>query len=105
MDHLKRLKHPNIIDLYGYSNDSPTTPCLIYPFMANGSLDRRLLTYKDYDDKHLTAKQRLDIALGVSKGICHIHCLQEGDKMLIHRDIKTSNILLDQNLQPKVIIM
>ena len=102
MENLKRLKHPNIIDLYGYSNDSPTTPCLIYPFMENGSLDRRLLSYKENDDKHLTAKQRLDIALGVSKGITHIHRLQEGPKTLIHRDIKSSNILLDHDLQPKV---
>ena len=73
--------------------------------MANGSLDKRLLNYKERDDKHLTAKQRLDIALGVSKGITHIHRLQEGPKMLIHRDIKTSNILLDHDLQPKVIII
>ena len=55
MDHLKRLKHSNIIDLYGYSNDSPTTPCLIYPFMENGSLEKRLHHYKETDDKHLTA--------------------------------------------------
>jgi len=98
---LKRLKHPNIIDLYGYSNDSPTTNCLIYPLMANGSLSARL-TYKPGHEKHLTSKQRLEIAYGVSKGICHIHRFHEGPKVLIHRDIKSSNILLDQNLQPKV---
>ena len=102
MDHLKRLKHPHIIDLYGYSNDSPTTPCLIYPFMENGALDKRLQNYKETDAKHLTARQRLDIALGVSKGIAHIHRFQDGPKTLIHRDIKSSNILLDHDLQPKV---
>ena len=101
MENLRRLKHPNIIDLYGYSNDSPTTPCLIYPLMVNGSLNARLACKPD-DEKHLTSRQRLDIANGVSKGICHIHRLQEGPKVLIHRDIKSSNILLDQHLQPKV---
>ena len=101
MENLRRLKHPNIIDLYGYSNDPHTTPCLIYPLMVNGSLNKRLAC-KPGDEKNLTSKQRLDIAYGVSKGICHIHRLQEGPKVLIHRDIKSSNILLDQNLQPKV---
>ena len=101
VENLKRLKHPNIIDLYGYSNDAPSTPCIIYPLMVNGSLNARL-AHSELDEKHLTSKQRLDIAYGVSKGICHIHRLQEGPKVLIHRDIKSSNILLDHDLEPKV---
>ena len=101
---LPRLRHQNIVDLYGYSNDAPDTPCLIYPFMANGSLEKRLLKFKEYTPKcePLTAKQRLEIALGVARGINHIHQLHQGPKVLIHRDIKTSNILLDDQLQPKV---
>ena len=72
--------------------------------MANGSLEKRLLKYKEYTPKcePLTAKQRLEIALGVARGINHIHQLHQGPKVLIHRDIKTSNILLDDQLQPKV---
>ena len=101
VDQLKRLKHPNIIALYGYSNDFPSAHCLIYPLMVNGTLSSRL-THKEHDEKHLNSKQRLDICYGVSKGICHIHRLQEGPKVMIHRDIKSSNILLDENLQPKV---
>ena len=69
--------------------------------MVNGSLNARL-AHSELDEKHLTSKQRLDIAYGVSKGICHIHRLQEGPKVLIHRDIKSSNILLDHDLEPKV---
>ena len=70
--------------------------------MANGSLEKKLLKYKEQKCDPLTAKQRLEIALGVARGINYIHQLYQGPKVLIHRDIKTSNILLDDQLQPKV---
>ena len=99
---LPRLKHRNIIDLYGYSNDSTTHPCLIYPFMENGTLSQ-VLKHNSQHPKHLNSSQRLEISKGIAEGICYIHRLQnEPTKVLIHRDIKTSNILLDDNMIPKV---
>ena len=98
---LKHLKHPNIIDLYGYSDDSLGNTCLIYPLMDNGNLKARL-KYEENEEKYLTSNQRVSILLGISKGIRHIHRLKKDDKLLIHRDIKPENILLDGDLQPKV---
>ena len=103
VEHLPRLKHRNIIDLYGYSHDSVASPCLIYPFMENGTLNG-ILKHDGQHPKHLNSKQRLDISKGIAEGICYIHSLQtEPTKMLIHRDIKSSNILLDDKMTPKVL--
>ena len=103
VEHLPRLKHRNIIDLYGYSNDSVASPCLIYPFMENGTLNG-ILKHEGQHPKHLNSRQRLDISKGIAEGICYIHRLQtEPTKMLIHRDIKSSNILLDDKMTPKVL--
>ena len=69
--------------------------------MENGNLKSRL-EYKDYEEKYLTSNQRVAVSFGISKGIHHIHRLKIDGKILIHRDIKSSNILLDGDLQPKV---
>lgn len=104
VDQLPRLKHPNIIDLIGYSNDNSGSPCLLYPFMENGTLDKKL-TFKTASTA-LNVAQRLTIVVGVARGINHLHTfyIDEGGKRkpLIHRDIKPSNILLDNDFQPKI---
>ena len=71
--------------------------------MENGTLNG-ILKHDDQHPKHLNSKQRLDISKGIAEGICYIHSLQtEPTKMLIHRDIKSSNILLDDKMTPKVL--
>ena len=71
--------------------------------MENGTLSG-MLRYDEQHQKHLNSKQRLDISKGVAEGICYIHRLSSSPgKVLIHRDIKTSNILLDHDLTPKVL--
>ena len=70
--------------------------------MENGTLSG-VLKHDFQHPKHLNSKQRLDISKGIAEGICYIHRLNtEPSKMLIHRDIKTSNILLDHDFTPKV---
>ena len=102
VDQLLRLKHRNILDLYGYSNDSTANPCLVYPFMKNGTL-RDMLNYDAQHSMHLNSIQRLEISKGIAEGICHIHGVRTDQKTcLIHRDIKPSNILLDDKMTPKV---
>lgn len=97
VDTLPRIRHPNIIDLLGYSNDEPQMSCLLYEFMPNGTLAKKLSAKSK--SEALTAQQRLVIAKGVAEGIRHLH---SQNKILIHRDIKPSNILLANNFQPKL---
>lgn len=102
VDNLPLLKHQNIISLYGYSSDSTHSPCLIYPLMSNGTL-KTMLKYGTDQEKHLNSGQRLEISKGISEGICFIHRPHATSaKGFIHRDIKSSNILLDKNLIPKI---
>ena len=102
VDQLPRLKHRNILDLYGYSNDSTDNPCLVYPFMKNGTL-KDVLMYDSQHPMHLTSIQRLEISKGIAEGIYHIHSNPTDERtFLTHRDIKPANILLDDKMTPKV---
>jgi len=49
---------------------------------------------------HLTSEQRFSISLGVARGIAYLHSFKDGP--IIHRDIKTANILIDLDLEPKI---
>jgi len=104
VDYLSRLRHGNIIDLYGCSNDSADSPCIIYPFMVNGPLNEIL---NSQFAKKLNSRKRLDISKGIAEGIRYIqrrmHCeYQNPQNTLVHRDIKTSSILLDEKMIPKI---
>ncbi|XP_022099203.1 interleukin-1 receptor-associated kinase 4-like [Acanthaster planci] len=90
---LKRLKHPNLVELYGYSFDGPA-PCLIFQFLRNGSLLGAL--GKD-SSLHLPWESRVHIAQGTAEGLAYLH--SEG---VVHRDVKSANVLLDSDLNPKV---
>jgi len=98
------LIHPNIIPLYGYSNDNEDEPCLIYPCMDNGSLEKYLK--EDHLKKSLNAEKRISILLGVAEAIRHMHqqttTVNGKMRILVHQDIKPGNILLDDNLEAKV---
>lgn len=91
---LSNYRHDNLVHLIGYSLDG-SQRCLVYEYMVNGSLEDRLAC-KD-DTLPLTCSQRLLIVEGTAKGIEFLH-----DNKLVHRDIKSANILLDDNLTPKV---
>merc|ERR1711953_1581985 len=70
IDQLPRFKHPNIIDLLAYCNESRERLCLVYPYMKNGSLKKRL------DEKDLTFEQKKERSLLVlSKA--SITCIQD----------------------------
>ena len=70
--------------------------------MENGTL-YEVLRYDDQHQKYLNSRQRLNISKGIAEGISHIHRFNsEPEKMFAHCDIKTSNVLLDHNLTPKV---
>ncbi|KAG5347579.1 KPEL kinase, partial [Acromyrmex charruanus] len=94
---LNSRTHENILPLYAYSFGGEA-PCLVYQLMKNGSLEDRLLLRQK--TKALTWMQRHEIAKGIARGLQYLHTI--GDKPLIHGDIKSANILLDKNFEPRI---
>uniref|UniRef100_J3N3H9 Protein kinase domain-containing protein n=1 Tax=Oryza brachyantha TaxID=4533 RepID=J3N3H9_ORYBR len=93
---ISNVHHRNLVWLLGCS--SKGSQCLlVYEYMANGSLDKFLFGEKRGT---LNWKQRFNIIVGMARGIAYLH--QEFHVCIIHRDIKSSNVLLDDEFQPKV---
>ncbi|KAL0786634.1 hypothetical protein Bca101_002880 [Brassica carinata] len=93
---LSRVHHKNVVRLLGFCFDR-REQMLVYEYIPNGSL-RDSLSGKS--GIRLDWTRRLKIALGSGKGLAYLHEL--ADPPIIHRDIKSNNILLDENLTAKV---
>ncbi|XP_055294739.1 interleukin-1 receptor-associated kinase 1 isoform X1 [Moschus berezovskii] len=94
---LSRFRHPNIVDFAGYCAQSGFY-CLVYGFLPNGSLEDRLHVQTQAWPP-LSWPQRLDILLGTARAIQFLH---QDSPSLIHGDVKSSNVLLDERLMPKL---
>ncbi|KAJ4828120.1 hypothetical protein Tsubulata_050928 [Turnera subulata] len=95
---LGSIKHINLVNLRGYCR-LPMSKLLIYDYLAMGSLDD-ILHEHGQEERPLTWNARLKIALGSARGLAYLH--HDCSPKIIHRDIKSSNILLDENLEPHV---
>ncbi|KAL2322606.1 hypothetical protein Fmac_026985 [Flemingia macrophylla] len=95
---LSLLHHPNLVNLVGYCAEGEQR-ILVYEYMANGSLEDHLLELTP-DSKPLDWQTRMKIAEGAAKGLEYLH--EEADPPVIYRDFKASNILLDENFNPKL---
>ncbi|MBA0556025.1 hypothetical protein Golob_026168, partial [Gossypium lobatum] len=93
---LSRVHHKNLVGLVGFCFDQGEQ-MLVYEFMANGTLRESL---SGRSGIYLDWKRRLRIALGSARGLAYLHEL--ANPPIIHRDIKSTNILLDENLTAKV---
>ncbi|CAN4086094.1 unnamed protein product [Withania somnifera] len=94
---LGSIKHINLVNLRGYCR-LPTARLLIYDYLVMGSLDNFL--HERVDDRLLNWNARLKVALGSARGLAYLH--HDCSPKIVHRDIKSSNILLDENLEPRV---
>ncbi|XP_027360482.1 nodulation receptor kinase-like [Abrus precatorius] len=95
---LSAIQHENLVPLLGYCNENDQQ-ILVYPFMSNGSLQDRLYG-EPAKRKILDWPTRLSIALGAARGLAYLHTFP--GRSVIHRDVKSSNILLDHSMCAKV---
>ncbi|KAJ4751365.1 Leucine-rich repeat protein kinase family protein [Rhynchospora pubera] len=93
---LQRVHHKNLVSLVGFCFEKGEQ-MLIYEYVPNGTLKDSL---SGKSGVHLDWRRRLRVALGAAKGIAYLHEL--ADPPIVHRDIKSSNVLLDENLNAKV---
>ncbi|KAK9106029.1 hypothetical protein Scep_022873 [Stephania cephalantha] len=94
---LARVQHRNVVNLLGYCAHT-LEKLLVYEYLPNQSLDKFL--FRSQRRRELDWKKRYDIVQGLAKGLLYLH--EDCHICIIHRDIKASNILLDDKWAPKI---
>ncbi|KAJ8747139.1 hypothetical protein K2173_001696 [Erythroxylum novogranatense] len=91
-----RLRHRNLVPVLGYCRRKGEL-LLVYDYMPNGSLDKYL---HDQPKTTLTWNQRFRVIKGVASGLFYLH--EEWEQVVIHRDVKPSNVLIDGELNGRL---
>ncbi|KAF9678384.1 hypothetical protein SADUNF_Sadunf07G0029400 [Salix dunnii] len=102
---LQKVSHANLVKLMGMSSESDREGhrFLVYEYAENGSLDKWLHPKSESSSSSvgfLTWKQRMSVALDVANGLQYMH--EHTQPRAVHKDIRTSNILLDSTLRAKI---
>ncbi|KAI7754626.1 hypothetical protein M8C21_016947 [Ambrosia artemisiifolia] len=92
---ISRLRHRNLVQLMGWCHEKGNL-LLVYHYMENGSLDTHLFKGKSL----LTWGTRYKIAHGLASALLYLH--EEWEQCILHRDIKSSNVMLDTNFNAKL---
>ncbi|XP_026391001.1 L-type lectin-domain containing receptor kinase IX.1-like [Papaver somniferum] len=92
---ISRLRHRNLVQLIGWCHEKSEL-LLVYEFMPNRSLDNHLFRGENV----LTWEVRYKIALGIASALLYLH--EEWEQCIVHRDIKSSNVMLDSNFNAKL---
>ncbi|URE29142.1 STYKc [Musa troglodytarum] len=95
---LSEIRHRNLVTLIGYCQEGGLQ-MLIFEYLPNGSISGHLYDSEQHSLTRLEFKQRLAVAIGAAKGLAHLHGLSPP---VVHKDFKTSNVLVDENFIAKV---
>ncbi|KAJ6850915.1 L-type lectin-domain containing receptor kinase IV.1-like [Iris pallida] len=96
IESIGRVRHRNLVQLLGYSRWRGEL-LLVYDYMPNGSLDKYL---HDRPEVPLGWSQRFRIIKGIAAGLLYLH--EEWEQVVLHRDIKASNVLLDREFSGRL---
>ena len=100
---LSKLRHTNLVALIGYCNEGEEM-ILVYEYIAHGNLADRLYKISRKEsgtsNPHLVWEERLQICVGSARGLDYLHTGTQ--QSVIHRDVKTTNILLDEEWVAKI---
>ncbi|TMW84090.1 hypothetical protein EJD97_025819 [Solanum chilense] len=97
IESLGRLRHKHLINLQGWCKNKNDL-LLVYDYVPNGSLDS--LLYRQKRDIVLTWEQRFNIIKGIAAGLLYLH--EEWEQVVIHRDVKSSNVLIDGEMNGRL---
>lgn len=92
-----RLRHKNLVNLQGWCKRKNDL-LIVYDYIPNGSLDS--LIFKPKNNFVLTWDVRYNILKGIAAGLLYLH--EEWEQVVIHRDVKSSNVLIDAELNARL---
>ncbi|MBA0638810.1 hypothetical protein Godav_025976 [Gossypium davidsonii] len=98
IDILSRLDHPNLVSLIGYCADGKHR-FLVYEYMQKGNLQDHL---NGIGETKMDWPSRLKLALGAARGLAYLHSSSAVGIPIVHRDFKSTNVLLNANFEAKI---